>query len=60
MRSSQDLTYDPTRQIAVPIIYGDGTVWGSQGIYHDPGGNATVYVNGDTTIPAVQNIGGEF
>jgi uncharacterized protein RhaS with RHS repeats len=60
MRNSQDLTYDPTRQISVPIIYGDGTIWGSQGISHGPGGYATVYVNGYTQIPSVPQISGEF
>lgn len=60
MKGSRDLTYDSSRQKSVTIHYGNGTVWGSQGVYHGPGGRATVFVNGYTHIPEVPRISGEY
>ena len=54
-----DLTYDPKRQIPVSIHYG-GQVYGSQGIYHGPGGHAPVFVNGYQNIPSVPRLPGEY
>ncbi|MFZ2023049.1 MAG: hypothetical protein WBP71_12365, partial [Terracidiphilus sp.] len=59
MNGPNDLTYDPKRQIPVSIHYG-GQEYGSQGIYHGPGGRAPVFVNGYQNIPSVPRISGEY
>ncbi len=59
MNGPNDLTYDPKRQIPVSIHYG-GQVYGSQGIYHGPGGHAPVFVNGYQNIPSVPRLPGEY
>ena len=59
MNGPNDLTYDPKRQMPVSIHYG-GQEYGSQGIYHGPGGRAPVFVNGYQNIPSVPRLSGEY
>ena len=58
LRDNNDLIYDPKRQIHVPIRYG-GKIFGSQGLYHEGGGYAPIFVNGYHPIPGVPRLRGQ-